>query len=43
LTQTADWTFKKVKTGYDYDMKLYANTIYKYAALSADTVENAMN
>lgn len=30
LVKSADWTFNKVKSGADYDMKMYAMTLYKY-------------
>ena len=40
--RAADWTFDKLKTADDYNYKMYAQTIYKYAQIGANEFANAM-
>jgi hypothetical protein len=42
IMKALDWTFDKVKSGHDYDLKMYAQTAYKYAAIGYNEFTNAV-
>jgi hypothetical protein len=43
IMKAADWTFNQVKSADDYNFKMYADTVLKYASIGAKEFTNAVN